>query len=74
MTDCLEPMNNKEKLLRDLIFGLTLAGEVTGTFAGAIIIGLYLDHIFAIRPVLTFVFLIFAFIRIIQILLRVGKK
>lgn len=72
--DCLEQMNNKEKLLKDLIFGFTLVGEVAGTFAGALFIGLYLDHIFSIRPVLTLIFLIFAFIRIIQILLRIGKK
>ena len=71
--DCLVQMNNK-KLIQDLIFALTLSGEVIGTFIGAVLIGLYLDHILSIRPIMTLIWLLLAFIRIIQILLRIGKK
>lgn len=71
--DCLALMNNK-KLIHDLIFALTLSGEVIGTFIGAVLIGLYLDHILTTRPIMTLIWLILAFIRIIQILLRIGKK
>lgn len=67
-------MNDKQKLIKDLIFGLTLAGEVVGTFIGAVVLGLYLDHLFSTKPILTFLFLIGAFIQIIYILLKVGKK
>lgn len=73
-TGCLERMNHKQKLFQDLLFGLTLAGEVAGTFIGAVVIGLYLDDLFSCKPVLTFVLLILAFIQTILILLRIGKK
>ena len=71
--DCLVQMNNK-KLIHDLIFALTLSGEVIGTFIGAVLIGLYLDRILSTSPIMTLIWLILAFIRIIQILLRIGKK
>ena len=67
-------MNDKQKLIKDLIFGFTLAGEVIGTFVGAIIIGLYLDDVLSTQPILTFLLLILAFIQIIYILLKAGKR
>lgn len=72
--DYLEQMNEKQKLVKDLIFSLTLAGEVVATFVGAVIIGLYLDDVFSIKPVFTFTFLVLAFVQVIHLLLKAGKK
>lgn len=74
MTGCLERMNHKQKLFKDLLFGLTLAGEVAGTFIGAVLIGLFLDDLLSSKPLFTLLLLILAFIQTILIILRVGKK
>ena len=40
---CLEQMNNKEKLFKDLLYALTLSGKIFGTLIAGVILGLYLD-------------------------------
>ena len=42
---CLEQMNNKEKLFKDLLYALTLSGKIFGTLIAGVILGLYLDSI-----------------------------
>lgn len=66
--------NEKKQLIKDLVFGLTLASEVLGSFIIAVIAGLYIDDYLNIKPVLTLIFLLIAFIHVIHILLKVGKK
>ena len=71
---CLVQMNNKEKLFKDLIYALTLSGNIFGTFMAGVILGLYLDDILSTRPLMTLVFLILAFIEVMRILLKGGKS
>ena len=65
---------NKKQLIKDLIFGLTLASEVFGSFIIAIIAGLYVDDYLHTKPIFILIFLIVAFIHVIYILLKVGKR
>lgn len=65
---------NKKQLIKDLVFGLTLASEVFGSFIIAIIAGLYVDDYLHTKPIFIFIFLIVAFIHVIYILLKVGKR
>ena len=67
---CLEQMNNKEKLFKDLLYALTLSGKIFGT----LIVGLYLDSILLTKPLLTLVFLVLAFIEVMRTLLKGGKS
>ena len=71
---CLEQMNNKEKLFKDLIYALTLSGKIFGTFMVGVILGLYLDDILSTRPLMTLVFLVLAFIEVMRTLLKGGKS
>ena len=70
---CLEQMNNKEKLFKDLIYALTLSGKIFGTLIAGVILGLYLDSILLTKPLLTLVFLVLAFIEVMRTLLKGGK-
>lgn len=65
---------NKKQLIKDLVFGLTLASEVFGSFIIAIIAGLYVDDYLHTKPIFILIFLIVAFIQVIYILLKVGKR
>ena len=47
---CLEQMNNKEKLFKDLLYALTLSGKIFGTLIAGVILGLYLDSILLTKP------------------------
>ena len=70
---CLEQMNNKEKLFKDLLYALTLSGKIFGTLIAGVILGLYLDSILT-KPLLTLVFLVLAFIEVMRTLLKGGKS
>ena len=71
---CLEQMNNKEKLFKDLLYALTLSGKIFGTLIAGVILGLYLDSILLTKPLLTLVFLVSAFIEVMRTLLKGGKS
>ena len=71
---CLEQMNNKEKLFKDLLYALTLSGKIFGTLIAGVILGLYLDSILLTKPLLTLVFLVLAFIEVMRTLLKGGKS
>lgn len=66
--------DDKKQLIKDLVFGLTLASEVFGSFIIAVIVGLYVDDYLKTKPVFILIFLLLAFIHVIHILLKVGKK
>ena len=68
---CLEQMNNKEKLFKDLLYALTLSGKIFGTLIAGVILGLYLDSILLTKPLLTLVFLV---IEVMRTLLKGGKS
>ena len=70
----LAQMNDKEKLFKDLIYALTLSGKIFGTLIVGVILGLYLDDILSLRPVMTLIFLVLAFIEVMRILLKGGKS
>ena len=71
---CLEQMNNKEKLFKDLLYALTLSGKIFGTLIAGVILGLYLDSILLTKPLMTLVFLVLAFIEVMRTLLKGGKS
>ena len=71
---CLEQMNNKENLFKDLLYALTLSGKIFGTLIAGVILGLYLDSILLTKPLLTLVFLVLAFIEVMRTLLKGGKS
>lgn len=63
-------MNDRNKYL---LFGLMLAGEVIGSFVGAVVLGLYLDSYFKTRPIIILCLLVLAFIYVMRLLLGVRK-
>ena len=66
--------DDKKQLIKDLVFGFTLASEVFGSFIIAVIAGLYVDDYLHTKPIFILIFLILAFIHVIYILLKVGKR
>lgn len=63
-----------KQLIKDLIYGLTLVSEVIGSFMIAVIVGIQLDRYFHTKPVWIIILLILAFIHVMKILFKVGKK
>ncbi len=47
-----------KQLIKDLIYGLTLASEVIGSFMIAVIVGIQLDRYFHTKPVWIIILLI----------------
>ena len=66
--------DDKKRLIKDLVFGFTLASEVFGSFIIAVIAGLYVDDYLHTKPIFILIFLILAFIHVIHILLKVGQR
>lgn len=68
---CLEPNKTKNK---ELLFVLSLWGQVIGSFIISVLLGVKLDQTFGTKPLFILILFFLAFVYVMKLLLGVGKN